>query len=310
MTASPIGFARRDLRGILLLGLVALVALGFALLIPNFLSPSGLLNLLRQWSVLLIVALGATFVIVAGEIDLSVGAVVALVSILVAWATRLDAGIALLLVLTLGLGLAVGALNAFVSLWLGVPSFLATLGIMLVIRGAAMTISLQPMAVRDFGLISLFRAAPLGLPMPFVVAAVLAALAWVGLHRLSFGAHCRAVGSSAEGARLAGIPVRRVKAQALILGAAFAALGGFVLAGRTNYGMAASGTGLELDVIAAVVLGGGRLGGGRGSVGGTVLGTLLLTLIFTGIAVLGLSGPWQDVVKGAIIGAAILLMRR
>jgi ribose transport system permease protein len=232
------------------------------------------------------------------------------VSVLTAWVSRMDAGILAMLALAIGVGLCIGAVNAFLSLALRVPSFLATLGTLLVIRGLAMTLSLQPMAVRDLTFITFFRKTIFGLPMPFLLAAAAVVVLWVVLHRTRFGTLIRAVGSNPESARLAGIPVIRYKTLVLMLGSVLAALGGLVLAGRTNFGMAQSATGLELDVIAAVVLGGGRLGGGRGSIPGTVLGALLLTLIFTGIAILGLPGPYQDLVKGAMIGLAIVLMRK
>ncbi|KHQ50124.1 MULTISPECIES: ABC transporter permease [Mameliella] len=297
-------------RILLLVCLVLLVGTGLALTVPHFLSASSLTNILRQWSVLLIVALGATFVIAAGEIDLSVGSVVALVSVLTAWASKGDFAIPLILLAALAVGLAVGTVNALLTLLFRLPSFLATLGMLLIVKGVAMTISLQPMAVRDLDFIRFFRLKPLGLPIPFVIAAALAAVAWIAFHKTRFGNWTRAVGSHAESARLAGVAVARHKALVLVVGAMAAAIGGVILAGRTNYGIAQTAGGMELDVIAAVVLGGGRLGGGTGNVLGTALGALLLTMIFTGIAVLGLPGPWQDITKGALIGVAILLMRR
>ena len=297
-------------RILLLVALVALVCIVFSFLIPNFLTANSLVSILRQWSVLLIVSLGATFVIVAGEIDLSVGSVVALVSVLTAWASKTDIAIPAIIGCALAIGLTVGAINAWLALKLRVPSFLATLGMLLVIKGVAMTISLQPMVVRDLDFISFFRFSPLGLPMPFVVAALVFAVTYVGLHKTRFGVLTRAVGSNEDGARLAGVAIGRHKCLIFIIGATAAALGGLVLAGRTNYGIALSATGLELDVIAAVVLGGGRLGGGEGEIVGAALGALLLTLIFTGIAVLGLPGPYQDIIKGVMIGVAIVLMRK
>lgn len=302
--------SRLNARLLLLVVLIIFAAVGLALIVPNFLTESTLNNILRQWSVLLIVSLGATFVIASGEIDLSVGSVVALVSVLTAWASKGDFATLLIMLSALGVALAVGLINAFLTLRCGLPSFLATLGMLLIIKGVAMTVSLQPMAVRDLDFINFFRMKPLGLPMPFLIALALALLAWLVYHRTRFGNWTRAVGSSADGARLAGIAVARQKAAALTIGALAAAIGGVVLAGRTNYGIAQSASGLELDVIAAVVLGGGRLGGGTGNVIGTGLGALLLTLIFTGIAVIGLPGPYQDIVKGVMIGVAILLMRR
>ena len=294
----------------LLLASIAVALVAFSLLVPQFLTPNSLTNLLRQASVLSIVATGATFVIVAGEIDLSVGVVAALVSVLTALASRGDFAIAQIIGYALAVGLAVGLVNGFLVLMLRVPSFLATLGMLLVIKGAAMTISLQPMAVRNIPFIQFFRLSPLGIPMPFLIALVVFAAALLLMRRSSFGVWTRAVGSNEGAARLAGLATARHKYLVLVLGALMAALGGVVLAGRTNYGIAMSATGLELDVIAAVVLGGGRLGGGVGSIVGTLLAALLLTIIFTGVATVGLAGPYQDILKGILIGAAIILMRK
>jgi ribose/xylose/arabinose/galactoside ABC-type transport system permease subunit len=310
-SAEPFSITRvlRGSRAPLLVALIAAAGVAFSIAMPSFDSQANLINLLRQASVLAIVACGATFVIAAGEIDLSVGSLVAFVAVLTAWMTGGGYSIALILPLGLLAGLAVGGLNSLLVLGLGVPSFLATLGVQAIVRGAAMTLSLQPLPVRNLGFIRFFGWSPAGVPMPVLLAAIVGAVAILMLARTRFGIRTRAVGSNEGSARLAGLRTHRQKCAVLLFGSGLAAVAGVVLAGRTNYGMSQAGGGLELDAIAATLLGGGRLGGGAGSVVGTLLATILLTMIFTGIATLGISGSFQDIAKGLLVGIAIFLMR-
>lgn len=293
-----------------LLVLIAVVAAVFGYLTPHFVTANSVVSIARQTTVLLIVAVGVTFVITAGEIDLSVGAVVALVSVLAAWLIRNDYSLAVMLIAAVATGALVGAVNGFLAVKLRVPSFLATLGTLSVGYGAAMTISLQPIPMRSLDFVRFFRLSPGGVPMP-VILALAVVVASVLLFSFSrFGVRTRAVGSNQQAARLAGVNTARHRFVVLVLCSVFAALGGLVFVGRTNYGMAQAAHGLELQAIAAALLGGARLGGGTGSMVGTLLAALLLTMIFVGIATVGLPGPYQDIAKGAAIGLAVLMMRR
>jgi ribose/xylose/arabinose/galactoside ABC-type transport system permease subunit len=301
--------ARASPRILLLMLFIALVGAAITLRMPHFLSANSLLNLTRQSSVLAIVAFGATFVIVAGEIDLSVGAVVGLVAVLLASASVHGYSAPVMVLSGLAAGLVVGVVNGLLILKWRVPSFLATLGTLSIAKGLAMTISLDAVPIVNIGFVKFFRLSYGGLAMPVAIALILFVVALVLLNYSRFGIRTRAVGSNESAARLAGLNTVRHKYMVLILGSMFAAIGGIVLAGRTNLGLASSGTGLELDVIAAVILGGAHLGGGTGSIVGTILGATLLTMIFVGIATLGLPAPYQDIAKGALIGLAILIMR-
>lgn len=297
-------------RFVALVAMIVATSIVFSVLIPNYLSANSLINVLRQSSVIAIVSLGATFVIVSGEIDLSLGSVVALVAVLTAWVSRLGLSVAPMLVAAALAGMAIGTLNGLVVLKLRVPSFLATLGTMSIASGAAMTLSLQPIPVRSLSFVNFFGWSVIGIPMPVVIAIILVAGAASVTRKSRYFIRLRATGSNENAARLAGIATLRQKYSALLIGSVFAAAGGVVLAGKTNYGIAQSGAGMELDAIAAVILGGGRLGGGAGTIIGTTLGALLLTMIFAGIATVGLSGPYQDIAKGLAIALAILLTRR
>jgi ribose transport system permease protein len=211
---------------------------------------------------------------------------------------------------TLATSVLIGAFNGLVTTQLRVPSFLTTLGSLAIVRGIAWGISLQYIPVLNIGFVQFFRLSPLGVPMPIAIALVLTVLAVVLFHFSKFGVRTRAVGSNEGASLLAGLNVRRQKFIVMVLGSLMAGGGGLVFMGRTNYGMPGGAAGLELQVIASVVLGGTRLGGGTGSIVGATLGALLLTAIFFGIASLGLSAPYQDVARGAAIVLAILLMPR
>ena len=266
--------------------------------------------MVRQSTVIWVVALGAAFVIAAGEIDLSVGSVVGMVSILGALMFRLGYPIPVVLLVGVATGVVIGAVNGLVTLVLRVPSFLTTLGTMSIIRGVTLETSPEYIPLRSLSFIKFFRMSPLGVPMPIMIVLVLTVLTAVLLHFSRFGIRTRAVGSNETAAMLAGLKVKQHKFLVLILGSVMAAIGGIVFMGRTNYGMPSAGTGLELQVLAAVILGGTRLGGGVASIAGTALGALLLTVIFVGIATLGLPGPYQDIARGSAIVFSILLMRR
>jgi ribose/xylose/arabinose/galactoside ABC-type transport system permease subunit len=298
------------LRTLLLIALIVAAEAVLGFLSPNLLSAASMSNALRQATVLWIVTLGATFVITAGEIDLSVASVVALISTLGAWLIRAGYPIPVMLLATLATSVLIGAFNGLVTTQLRVPSFLTTLGSLAIVRGIAWAISLQYIPVLNIGFVQFFRLSPLGVPMPIAIALVLTVLAVVLFHFSKFGVRTRAVGSNEGASLLAGLNVRRQKFIVMVLGSLMAGVGGLVFMGRTNYGMPGGAAGLELQVIASVVLGGTRLGGGTGSIVGATLGALLLTAIFFGIASLGLSAPYQDVARGAAIVLAILLMPR
>jgi ribose/xylose/arabinose/galactoside ABC-type transport system permease subunit len=209
----------------------------------------------------------------------------------------------------LAAGLAVGLVNGLLVLKWRVPSFLATLGTLSIAKGLAMSISLDAVPIVNMGFAKFFRLSYRGIAMPVLIALLMFGAALLLFKHTRFGIRTRAVGSNESAARLAGLNTVRHKYLVLILGSMFAAAGGIVLAGRTDLGLASSGTGLELDVITAVILGGAHLGGGTGSIAGSLLGAILLTMIFVGIAAIGLPAPDQDIAKGALIGMAILIMR-
>jgi ribose/xylose/arabinose/galactoside ABC-type transport system permease subunit len=286
------------------------VAMLFGSLNSYYLSGANFLNMGRQASLLVVVAIGANLIIVSGEIDLSVGAVVGLVSVAVPELFDLGLPMPVVVLLALLIGAMVGAVNGTITLRLLVPSFLTTLGMMAIVRGVALFISNQPRQVSDEAFGKVFNDAIAGIPETMLYSFVLAALVALFWKYSRFGLQVRAIGSSQQGASFAGLPTNRIKFIVFVLAGMFSAAGAILLLGRTLTGLAGAAEGLELNAIAAVILGGGRLGGGKGSMVGTFLGALLLTMIFSGIAGMGLTAAWQLLTKGMILVVVILFMRK
>ena len=295
----------------MLIGAIGAAAAFFTILSPHFLSVRTALDIGRAAAVLLVVSIGTTLVITAGEIDLTPGAVVGLVSVAIPSMVDLHLPMPLFIILALLIGAAIGAANAVISLRLFVPSFLTTLGTMAIVRGIAVFLSTQPRQVKDKLFIAVFTGDLGGIPLLLVYALVIVAIAIWFVARSRAGLRIRAVGSSEASARLIGIPTMSTKMMVFIAAGTLSALGGIFLLGRTLTGISSeSGLGLELNAIAAVLLGGGRLGGGRASVFGTALGAILLTLTLYGIAGLGVPAAWQYFTQGAILVVVVLAMRR
>jgi len=288
---------------------IVIVAAIFALLKPVFLSPDNIANIGRQVTLLTIAAFGMTFVILAGEIDISVGAVASMASVIIA--SMLSAALPwpLAVLASVAAGAIVGATNALLSVKGRIPSFIVTLGALNVVRGFSLaatnasTIIFRNDPYRDI----FARSAPSGIPSPvWIVAILFVALAYV-LHRTKFGADIYAVGGNAQLARLAGVAADRVKIWAFVLCSAVAAFSATVLTARVGNGQPEGAIGLELDAIAAVVLGGNSFSGGRGSLWRTVLGALLIGILNNGLTLMNVNYNLQLVVKGSVIVLAVLL---
>jgi ribose transport system permease protein len=304
---------RIDLRqNILYVGFVVLFAV-FAITLGDqgFTSSNNLLNIIRQTATISVMAVAVTFVIGAAEIDLSVGAVAGLASVVCAMA--LDAyGVVAGIVAGVLLGGAVGAINGSLVVWLGIPSFLVTLGMLGIAHGTAQWITdsaPQPILHDTFN--NLFGSGDLG-PIPSLViwTAVAVAIGHVMLRRTPYGRGVLATGGNEEAARFSGVRTRRIKFTVLTVSSIVAALAGMLYAGRLQSGRFQWGEGDELSVIAAVILGGTSLFGGRASVIGALLGSLTIGLINNGLTLMGLESSQQQIVRGAIIILAVALARR
>ena len=289
-----------------------LMVLTFALGTDAFLSQVNLLNLLRQSAPLLIVAVAMTFVITTGGIDLSVGSTVALVNALAA--ITLQAGVPwpLVVLLMLALGAVVGLVQGWFVAVERIPAFIVTLAGLSVLRGIALLLTQGfsiPIAPDSF-FVQLGRGWLLGIPLPAAFAVLVALAGWIALTQARFGRYVTALGANAEAARRAGIDVRRVTIGVYVLTGIAAAMAGIVIAARLGSGSSNAAVGFELEVIAAVVLGGTSLAGGRGTILGTLLGALTIAVIGNGLILAHVSPFFTQIVTGLIILLAIWLNTR
>lgn len=275
----------------------------------HFLNLDNLTNVVRQSSIIGLVAIGLTYVMITAGIDLSVGASVGVAAVVSATlASNADAGLVVPLIGGLLAGLAVGLLNSLLVIRVGILPFLATLAAMAGTRGFALIFTNgQPIG----GLSPTFDALGQGyigpVPVPVVIFAVAAIVGDLVLTQTKFGRHVYAVGGNAETARDVGIPVRRVLLRVYLLSSLMAALAGVVLTARVDGADPLVGTGYELDAIAAVVIGGTSLFGGVGTVRGTILGVLLLAMVVNGLNLLNVPSYYQQTIKGAVLVLAVVL---
>ena len=295
--------------GPLLIALLLICAY-LSLATDTFLTTSNLTNIIVQTSVVGIAAVGATLVIITSGIDLSVGSNVALSSMVAAYAMKNDlvpGGLGGVLVALL-VGVLVGSFNGLSATWLRLTPFIATLATLAMGRGLTQQVS-QGQTIFGFprSFTFLGNGTIAGVQAPVVVTVLVFVVGHLLLTRTSFGHQVYALGGNREAARLAGIPVRRVEFAVYALAGLCAGLAAVVLTGRLDSALASGATGLELQVIAAVVIGGTSLFGGRGSLAGTFLGVVLIGVIVNGLTLLNVNPFWQQFVQGAVIFVAVLL---
>lgn len=292
-----------------LAGLVLLVVV-LALLSPNFLTVGNVVNIFQQISVLAILALGATAVIVTGGIDLSVGSVLALAGIVTAWVANV-AGLPFAAALVAGLaaGAAAGLINGLLVTKGQLPPFIATLAMLSAARGLTLVISDgRPISGFPDGFRLLVTYRLFGVvPLSVLLVVLLYLLGAAYLRLRPSGRALYAIGGSEEVARLSGLRVHREKIKTYTAAGLLAGVGGLVLAARLNSAQPTAGGGAELDVIAAVVIGGASLAGGAGTVAGTLTGALIIGVLRNGLNLLDVSSFWQQVVIGAVIAAAVMV---
>lgn len=307
-----LGLARM-LQSPLALPLVGLIAVSvlMALASDNFFNINNIMNVLRQVSIVGILAVGMTFVILTGGIDLSVGAVMALVGTLCAGMMvnlGLPGGVALGAGILIGL--AIGTANGFLVAWGKMPAIIVTLATMGMARGVGLIYSGGYPISGLPSWISWFGVGRVGVvPVPVIIMVVIYALAWVLLQRTAFGRHVYALGGNETAARLSGVKTQRVKLAVYAISGLTAALAAVILTGRLMSGQPNAGVGFELDAIAAVVLGGTAIAGGRGLILGTLIGAVLLGILNNGLNLMGINPYLQDVIKGGIILLAIYIGR-
>jgi ribose transport system permease protein len=293
-----------------LAGLVLVsILMGFAS--DSFFSVSNILNVLRQVSVVAILAVGMTFVILTGGIDLSVGAVMALAGTMSAGLMvhfGLPGWVGLLAGTVLGVGL--GIFNGLLVAWGRMPAIIVTLATMGIARGIGLIYSGGYPISGLPSWISWFGVGRVGMvPVPVIIMLIIYALAWVLLQRTPFGRHVYAIGGNELAARLSGVKTARVKLAVYAISGLTSGLAAIILTGRLMSGQPNAGVGFELDAIAAVVLGGTAIAGGRGLVLGTLIGAVLLGILSNGLNLMGINPYLQDIIRGFIILLAIYIAR-
>ncbi len=311
-TAPAGGFFANWRQNIIYIGFVVIfIVFAVTLNDKGFLNPNNLLNIVRQTAMIAVMAVAMTFVLSAGEIDLSVGAVAGLTTVTVALAISVAGPLGGVLA-GLATGLAVGVFNGWLTTRIGIPSFLTTLAMMGIAKGVAMWISdTAAVPILSPGYSWIFGGGSVG-PVPVLMfwMAVIAGVGHVALHRSGFGRKVLATGGGETAARYSGIDTASIKFKVLVLSSCAAALAGMLYAGRLQSGRFQLGEGDELSVIAAAVLGGTSLFGGKGTVIGTIVGALMIGMINNGLILMGLEFSQQLIAKGAIIILAVALSQK
>jgi ribose/xylose/arabinose/galactoside ABC-type transport system permease subunit len=295
--------------------IVILVILLLSLASPYFLTVSNLQIVARLISLNAIIAIGMTMVILLGDIDLSVGSVAALASVITGFVMmrmglNLPVGAIVLLSILAGLlvGVIIGLINGYLIIKTDVPAFIITLGMMGIARGIALAITKgSSISGLPSSYLELGQGFFLGIPIPVWIMLVLALAAHIFLSRTATGRHIYFTGSNKEAAALSGIPVNRIKILVFIICSTLAAVEAVIETSRLSTAQPALGVGYELTAIGAVIIGGASFLGGEGTILGTLLGATLLGLIANGLVLLGVSSYWQTVFSGTIIIIAVTL---
>ncbi|MGB3376107.1 MAG: ABC transporter permease [Microbacterium sp.] len=307
------GAAGRNLG--LVLALLAIIAVGMLTAFDNFFNFGNALVILRQASIIGVISIGMTFVIIAGGIDLSVGAVLALSSVVAALAAVQDIAksshwlVTVLVALLVGTG--AGLINGVVIAYGKVAAFMATLAMLVGARGLAeMLANKRTLVVSDRNFLKAMNVDLLGIDILIWIFAIVAVAGWLLLNRTTFGRRTVAIGGNVEAARLAGIKVNQHVMWLYALAGLTAGIAAVMILGRTNAGTSTHGNLYELDAIAAVVVGGTLLIGGRGTITGTVFGVLIFAVLQNVFVQNNMSSSLQSVTKGVIIVIAVLLQQR
>lgn len=304
-TKEPFDFARWWDRVGILVVLVLLVAL-MAAIAPNFASTDNLLNIARSISINAILAAGMTFVIITAGIDLSVGSIVAVSGVVAVLSAMGGVPSPLAVLLGVLAGAAAGLLNGLFVAYMALAAFIVTLASMTFLRGLAYTMTGgQPIVDNALNFRDLGNGYIAGIPIPVIVMVIVYLVAWFVLERTRYGRHVYAVGGNPEAARLAGVNVKRILTSVYAISGACAGLAGVIFAARVVSAQPTAGTSYELDAIAAVVLGGTSLAGGRGRIVGTLIGAVILGVLSTGLILMNVPFFTQLLIKGIVIILAV-----
>jgi ribose/xylose/arabinose/galactoside ABC-type transport system permease subunit len=279
----------------------------------SFLTTTNIINIFRQVSIIGIVAVGMSFVIITGGIDLSVGSIMALSAVVASSLAKADSNYSLFIPIIIGMavGLACGLINGvLVAKWKVAP-FIATLGMMTAARGLAMVYTDgRPVIGLSNAYDNIGSGSVLGIPIPIIAFLIIILIGIFLLNFTVFGRHVFATGGNEQSAKLSGIRVNSVKIGVYVMAGLLSGIGGIILSSRIMSGSPVLGQGYELDAIAAVVIGGTSLFGGIGSIIGTLIGVLIIGVMNNGLDLMNVSSYYQQILKGAIIVIAVLLDKK
>ncbi|MGM0902965.1 MAG: ABC transporter permease [Bacillota bacterium] len=291
----------------ILIGLLVLCIV-IAIVNPAFLSSNNLMNVLRQTSTNLYLALAMTMIIILGGIDLSVGSIMAVTGVVTTMSIAvLEMPVAVAVGLGVLVGMLFGAVNGYVAATTIIPPFIITLATMNIARGAAYVLTDgQPVRVMSDSF-NFIGSGYIGgfLPTPVLYLIIFLIICYLIMNKTKLGRYIYAVGGNPEAAKFSGINIKKVKFFAYTFSGFMAAVAGIVLASRMFSGQPTAGNAAELDAIAAVVLGGTSMSGGIGKIGGTVIGALIIGVLSNGLNLMGVSSFWQYIVKGIVILVAV-----
>lgn len=288
----------------------ALICILLSIASPVFLTVGNWMNILRQISTTGIIAVGMTFVIIIGGIDLSVGSIVGFSAMVASSLAKADSGHFILLPVLagIGVGMVCGLINGALIAYGELPPFIATLGMMTIARGAALYYNDgRPIANLSSQYAEIGGGSILGIPNPVLIFLIVIIAGYVLLRCTKYGRYVRAIGGNEDAARVSGIHVNAVKVKVYALVGALSGLSAIILSSRTMSGSPGAGTGYEMDAITAVVIGGASLSGGVGSVIGTLVGSMIVGCLNNGMDLMKISSYFQDIIKGIIIIAAVLI---
>lgn len=288
---------------LIFVGIVILASLAS----PIFLTQANLVNVLRQVVVVSLLACGVTFVIILGQIDVSLGSVLAFVGTISASVMASTGSITLAVLAGLVLGALIGLMNGVVITFFRIPSFIMTLAMTTVARGAALLYT-GGSPISGLGNFKIIGQGSIGpVPISVLILALVIAVSWVLLNKTKFGRYVYAVGGNERAALASGLKPSKVIVQAFVLNGILVAIAGIVFMSRINSGQPAGGVGYEFDAITAVVVGGTSLMGGTGTITGTIIGSLIIGVINNTLNLLNVSSYWQQIIKGLIIAVAVIL---
>ncbi len=291
-----------------LLNSLLILILIFSFLHPQFATDKNMMLILKHSAIEMIAAIGITIVILAGSIDLSVGSLLALVGITTVWSLNSTGSVLVGVAAGLGVGVVVGLVNGLIVTVVRIKPLIATLATMVIFRGLthvvtkSQSIQCEVNSFKDLG-----SSVIVGIPIPVLITLVVFAIFYFLLHKTVFGRTIYAVGGNERAAHLAGLPVMRTRLLVFVLCSLLAALSGVILSSYLASGQPTTGSGFELTVIAAVILGGASLEGGQGSLIGTIIGVLILAVLFNGMVLLEISSFYQDIMRGAVILVAVFI---